>query len=252
MTKAIALLALAGLSFGILLSVDAITHVERYEEVRVVDPWSEKGTFTYAPLLADGSGELEMGEPGYFTTEAPRVRVAFEWALDDAGAERVTALGALRLVVHHDASRGRAAWTHTEEIANATHQGGSGDPFVLTGQIDLPAIAERIAETPGRRDDDTTWKLLATVRFASTPVLSHAADSSEFVLPFTYTPPLYTVPEQASTSKDHSQRQVTTHEDRAGFSALMHAPMGPLLLVASVVAVVPTSSALFRDDEVTA
>lgn len=247
LTKVFAFAALASLSLGILWTLDAVTHVERYDEVRTIDPWSEQGAFTYAPILADGSGELAMGEPGYFTTDAPRVRIGFEWRLQDAGAERVTALASMKLVAKHAAQAGKPAWAYEEPIASATHAGAASDALAMSGEIDLPAIAARLEQTPGRRAQDATWSVVASVRFASAPNAAHAADASEFALPLTYAPPLYAFAQPAPIGKDHAQREVIAHEDRAGPEALVRAPAGPILLLAGLAVLARTLPALARD-----
>lgn len=236
--RAIALGALACLALGILASLDAVTHVERYTEVDVVDPWAETGAFTYEPLLADGSGALPMGEPGYFTHDAPRVAVRFAWTLDDPTAERVTALGSLTLTLSQDAAPGRAAWTHVEELASATHAGAATDPLLLEGVVDLPAVARAAAAGgseggPHRRVQDAAWTIRASVRFESAPNGEHRADESAFDLPLAYAEPLYVLPDadDATETKDHAQRIGTTREVGGGANALLTEP-GALLLLA--------------------
>lgn len=246
-SKALALVALAALAVGLLWSLQAATSLETIEETRTRDPWGERAAFTYAPLPADGSAALAMGEPGYFTTDAPRVRIGFEWRLQDAGAERVTALASMKLVAKHAAQAGKPAWAYEEPIASATHAGAASDALAMSGEIDLPAIAARLEQTSGRRAQDATWSVVASVRFASAPNAAHAADASEFALPLTYAPPLYAFAQPAPIGKDHAQREVIAHEDRAGPEALVRAPAGPILLLAGLAVLARTLPALARD-----
>lgn len=226
-------IALVSLAFGLMWTVDAATEVEVYDELTRVDPWGERGAFTYAPLLADGTAR-PMGEPGYFTTDAPRMRVAFAWTLDDAAARRVTALGELALRVEH------ASWTHVEPLGEGQLDANPGNPLAIEGVVDLPAVEERIEATPGRDASAGRWSLVATVRFESTPVSAHRSDGSEFVLPIQYTPPLYSLPgeEGSIVTKDHAREQVTRHEDAGGVAALVARPAGPLVLLAGLAGLV--------------
>lgn len=228
-----ALAALCALAVGILWSLQAATGAHAYDEVSRADPWGERGTFTYAPLLADGSGELPMGEPGYFTTDAPRVRVSFAWTLDDASAERVAAMGDLFLVARHESP----AWTERIPIAQGTYDGAADGPLLLSGEIDLPAAQARIMETPGRDASDATWAFVANVRFASAPVAAHKADASAFELPLTYTPPLYTLPgaDGASSAKDHAREIVAHHAAPSPLASLVARPAGPALVALGLV-----------------
>lgn len=250
--RAVALASLACLALGILGVLDAATHVERYTEVRVVDPWKEQGTFVYEPLLADGTGALPMGEPGYFTHDAPTMRVRFTWGLDDPAAERVTALATLKLVLSHPASPGRAAWTHAHEIASVTHVGAAADPLVLEGVVDLPAIAQ--AATGGgaqRRVEDADWSFVASVRFESAPNAAHRADASEYTLPLTYAEPLYVLPAEgdAVEVKDHAQREASTREAVGGAQAVLADPGALLLLALGVVGLAWSLPRLDRPDD---
>lgn len=237
--------ALACLALGLAWSVDAATNVESYDEVERIDPWGERGSFTYAPILADGSGELPMGEPGYFTNEAPTMRVGFAWQLDDVAARRVTALGDLSLVVQH------RAWKHVVPLATGQLDGNPGDALVLEGTIDLPATEAAIEATPGRDASEATWALLAKVRFASAPSESHKGDASEFTLPIQYTPPLYSLPgESASTfSKDHASTRVVHHEAPSGPRALLREPSGPGLVLAGIAGLAIAATAPRARDE---
>lgn len=232
-SRAIALVALACLALGILWSLQVTTRVTTYEQVIERDPWLEKGAFAYEPLLADGSGSLAMGEPGYFLHEAPTARVRFAWALDDPEAQRVTALGTMRLVVHHDAAQGRAAWTHDEELASATLAGGPEETLALEGIVDFAAVEERIEATPGRSIDGATWVVLVQVRFASAPVAAHAADASAFEMPIDVASPLYAFPgaDALSLVHDHTERERVTRAEAAGPAALASSPAGPILVL---------------------
>lgn len=248
--RILAFASLAALALGILWSLEAATHVERTEQVRTLDAWSEQGKLTYEPLRADNS-TLPMGEPGYFTTEAPRVRLLFAWTMLDEEAERVTALGDLKLIVQRDATAGRAAWTHTENVASATLAGPPAEPLAMSGEIDLPGTEARIRETPGRDPAGAKWSLVATVRFASAPEEAHAADASEFSFPISYTPPLYVLPDEAhaAMSKDHTQRETTTTETEGGLRALVERPVGVGLLLAGLAGLAATVPTLSRDEE---
>lgn len=221
--RALGALALCALAVGILWSLQAATAVEAYDEVSRADPWSERGAFTHAPLLADGSGELPMGEPGYFTTDAPRVRVGFEWTLDDPRAERVAAVGDLALVVRHD----KPAWSERIPLAEGTYNGAADGALVLSGEADLLAARARIEDVPGRDAGAARWAFVATIRSAS------GADAAEstFELPFAFTPPLYTLPgaSDASTTKEHANEVVTHHDAPSPLAALAARPAGPAL-----------------------
>lgn len=251
MVKALSLAAVAAIAIGLLWSVDAVTNVESYDETRRIDPWAERATFVYAPIRADDSSELAMGEPGYFTNDAPRVRIGFEWKLDDPSMERVTAIGSVRLVVQHEANAGKPAWTHEEWIVNGTLAGASGDALVLTGEIDIPAIEDAIEQTPGRRTDDAAWSIVARVKFFTAPNAAHAGEASDFTLPIAYTPPLYVLPGEAGTTilKDHAHTEVLHHESRDGPRALLARPAGIALLFGGLAVLARTLPALTRDEE---
>lgn len=235
----VAIAALASLAMGILWSLDTATHVERWQETRLIDPWVERGAFTYEPQSTDPASPFPMGEPGYFTTDAPIVRVRFAWTLDDPGAERVTAVASLRVVISQPGGSGRAAWTHEELLDDATFAGAPDEPLVLTGDVDLPALEATIRETPRRDPASATWSVIARVRFESAPHDAHRADASEFTLPLTYTPPLYVLPgeDEATQTKDHTAHEIVPHERRAGLEALAARPIGPALAVLGAIAV---------------
>lgn len=245
--RLVAFVSLAALALGLLWSVDAATHVESYDEVSRIDPWGERGVFTYEPILVDGSGTRPMGEPGYFTSDAPTMRVAFAWALDDAAARRVTALGNLELRVGSEGS-GRAAWEHVEPLAQGQLDSNPGDALVLEGLVDLPGTQARIEKSTGRDAAAATWTLVANVRFESAPIESHRSDASEFVLPIHYTPPLYSLPDEdaASFTKDHARSETTHRESSGGIRALAANPAGPILLLGGALGVL--AFAPFREE----
>ena len=242
--------ALASLALGILWSLQAATYGEATTELRRVDPWAERATFTYAPLLEDGT-ELAMGEPGYFTTHAPRVRVGFAWTLDDPRAERVTALGELQLVVRHDASGGRPAWNDARTLAEGTLEGDAPEPLTLEALLDLPAESARIESVPGRDASRATWTLVANVRFASAPVVEHRAERSGFEMPLSYTPPLYSLPppDALSLTKDHTKTQVVHHPAPSAAESLAARPAGPALLVVGLVGLALSLPRLASEEE---
>lgn len=242
--KLLALLFLGCLATGILWTVDAVTQVHEYREVRVVDAWSERGAFTYEPLTPDGQ-PLPTGEPGYFTTEAPRLRVGFAWDITDPTASSYSAAGELALVVRHEAERG--AWTHTEPLANATRAGAPGETFQLGGEVDLPRVEAALRDA-GRELDDATWTILARVSFASTP--EHAVDASEYALPLRHTPPLYTLPtgDALALAKDHAQRESVAHVDRPGLRAIGERPLAPALLIVGALGSLWSFRALTEED----
>lgn len=227
----VAIAALASLAMGILWSLNEATQVERWQETRMIDPWAERGAFAYEPLSADSGSPLPMGEPGYFTTDAPVVRVRFTWTLDDDDAERVTALGSLRVVISQAGGSGRAGWTHERLLDDATLAGTPDEPLVLDGEVDLTALDAAIRETPRRDPASATWSIVARVRFESAPESAHRADASEFTLPLTYAPPLYVLPaeDEAVQTKDHTAHEIVPHERRAGLEALAARPIGPAL-----------------------
>lgn len=229
---------------GIVGTVDAVTAVHEHREVRVVDAWAEDGAFTYAPLGPDGQA-FPSGEPGYFTTEAPRVRVGFAWHLVDPSSASYTAAGALSLVVHHEAARG--AWTHVELLANATRTGAPGEPLQLVGEVDIARV-ESLLQEAGRAEDDATWTFVASVTFATAG--GRAGDASEFTLPIRHTPPLYTFPPEdaLSLTKDHAQRESVTRVERPGALALAERPLAPALLLAGALGALWSFRALTEEE----
>lgn len=251
--KAIALIALACLAIGILWSLQATTGITRYDQVITTDPWGETATYTYAPLRADGSGSLTMGEPGYFTHDAPTTLIGFAWRLDDDTAERVTALGTMKLLVKHEASQGRAAWSFTETLAEGTLSGTASEALSLEGLVDFKAVTQRIEATAGREIEGSTWSVLSQVRFASVPTADHAADATAYELPISYTAPLYVFPDAhaLTSTKDHTQRETVHHEQVGGLPALAAKPLGPTLLLAGIAGLAGTLPRLARDEEVT-
>lgn len=234
-----AVLALACLAIGLVWTLESASAVVRWTEERVHDPWQERGAFTYHPLLADGSGTLAMGEPGYFTSDAPTVRARFSWRLQDPSAERVSAAGAMRVVVSSPSSPGKPAWEHVEPLADATLAGKPTDALELEGVLDLVGLGERLAP---RGLEDATWTVVADVRFASAPSSHHAAERSSFTLPLTYAPPLYTLPPPPAlgTAKDHAVREDVVHEEARGLAGLRDRPLAPALLLVGLAAVVAT------------
>lgn len=233
--RIVALVALAALALGTLWTLQAATAVDRVERTVTRDAWAEEATLVAEPLRVDGT-PLAGGEPGYFTSDAPTARLTHTWSLRDEEAERLTAIGRLALVVRHDATPGRPAWTHEEVLATGTLAGDALQPLVLVGTLDLPASDARIRETPGRDPSDATWQLVATVRFASAPEEGHAADASAFVYPLSYSPPLYVLPDADDSAhvKDHAARESVVEESPRGFAGLRAAPAGPILLLAAV------------------
>jgi hypothetical protein len=249
MVKALALASFAAIALGFLWSVDAVAHVEAYDETRRVDPWAERGSFRFAPLAADGA-EQPAGEPGYFTSEAPRVRVAFTWSLDDPATERVTALGSLRLLVERAAAPGKPATSQSFDLAGGTLTGGPSDALTLEGEIDLPAVEASL----GREREGASWSLAAQVKFATAPHGAHAAEASEFVAPLAYTPPLYVLPSEAEATlvKDHARTEVVHHERQGGLAALGNEPAGVALLFAGLAGLTYALPLLSRDPEAAA
>lgn len=242
--KLLALLFLGCLAIGILWTVDTVTAVREHREVRLVDPWAEEATFTYEPFATDGR-PLATGEPGYFTTEAPRVRVGFAWDLADPTSTSYTAAGTLSLVVHHEADRG--AWSHVEPIANATRVGAPGEPLRLVGEVDLAKVADALRDA-GRAEDEATWTFVASVAFAASS--THASDASEFTLPFRHTPPLYTFPpdDALTLAKDHAQRESLVRVERPGVGALAERPLAPALLLAGALGAFWSFRALIEEE----
>lgn len=245
--RLIAAAALVALALGILWSLQAATDAPPTEVTRTVDPWVERGAFRYAPILSDGSGELAMGEPGYFTTQAPRVRVAFDWTLDDAASERVAAVGELLLVVEND----KPAWSDTTRLAEGTYEGPAEGSLVLVGEVDLTAIEARLAQTPGRDPAAARWSFVADVRFASAPVATHRSDASAFELPLSYAPPLYTLPgeDAAHVTKDHTSHVIERTPPPSGLDALAARPIGPALVALGLVALYAASRDLPPEGE---
>lgn len=231
--RLLAAAALSTLALGILWSLDAVTDTPTTTIVQAVDPWGERGAFQYAPILADGSGELAMGEPGYFTSEAPRLRVLFDWALDDPAAERVAAAGELLLVVRHE----KPTWTDITRLAEGTYEGPADGTLALSGEVDLTAVEARLKATPGRDLSSARWAFVANVRFASVPLAEHRADASVFELPLTYTPPLYTLPgaDATSSTKDHTRSQVEERDAPSPLAALAARPVGPAFVALGLV-----------------
>lgn len=226
MAKALALASLAAFALGLLWTVEAATHVESVDQVRRVDPWAEKSAFTFTPLAPDGTA-LAPDAPGYFTTDAPRLRVAHAWSLDDPTMERVSAMGTLALVV-----RGATGWTYEAALAEGTLAGAKGDALVMTGEIDLVATKDAILSSPGRKIEGAEWAIVARIPFASAPTAAHASDASEWRATISYTPPLYLLPSGGSAheTRDHAQTEVTRHETRAGLAALAQQPAAIALL----------------------
>lgn len=244
----LSVLALACVGLGVAWSTDAVARAERTTETVPAEGWREEAQLVYSVPVLDGTPGfpdgtvLPMGEPGYLSTVSPRANLTFRWRVVEPSD--VPAQGVLRLEAVLDATspEGRALWTLREALAETPLQGRAD--ATAEGVLDLPALEARIEReilATGQPRGDVAWRLEARVAFtAALPGESEAAHESVYPIPFSYSTPLYVLPdaEEATWSRAHGEPTVLVHETRAGPEGLLRAPHAPLLALAGLAALV--------------